>query len=224
MLQRSTLILGFALCSGISGHALAIDGKTADYRPETPAYITTVSETSAEAAKNFISGVAEKGIGLLSKAEMTEDQRQKEFRKLLHDSFDMKTIARFSLGRYWKSATPAEQKEYLKLFEDMIVKVYSRRFEGYDGQNLVVRNARSDNDNDCIVFSEIVPKSGSKIKVDWRVRSKGGKMSVVDIIVEGVSMSLTQRSDFASVIQRGGGEIEVLLTHLRSQNNTVAKN
>ncbi len=53
--------------------------------------------------------------------------------------------------------------------------------------------------------------------VDWRVRQVGGGYKVVDILVEGVSMALTQRSDFASVIQRGGGDIEVLLEQLRQK-------
>ena len=63
--------------------------------------------------------------------------------------------------------------------------------------------------------SSIIPNGGSKIKVDWRVREKNGQMKVIDVVIEGVSMALTQRSDFSSVIQRGGGKIDVLLEHLR---------
>ena len=48
-----------------------------------------------------------------------------------------------------------------------------------------------------------------------RVRERGGSMKILDVIVEGVSMSVTQRSDFSSVIQRGGGNVDVLLDHLR---------
>ena len=57
--------------------------------------------------------------------------------------------------------------------------------------------------------------SGSDVSVDWRVRERGGSMKILDVIVEGVSMSVTQRSDFSSVIQRGGGNVDVLLDHLR---------
>ena len=78
-----------------------------------------------------------------------------------------------------------------------------------------VSGFRDDGKKDILVNSYIVPKGGSKVKVDWRVREKNGKMKIIDVIIEGVSMSLTQRSDFSSVIQRGGGKIEVLLEHLR---------
>ena len=44
---------------------------------------------------------------------------------------------------------------------------------------------------------------------------KTGKPQIVDVIIEGVSMSLTQRSDFDSVIQRGGGKIDPLIEHLK---------
>ncbi len=156
------------------------------------------------------------GISTLENKNMSEEKRQKKFSDLLHNNFDMKTIARFSLGKYWRTSTKPEQKEYLKLFEDMIVGVYSRRFSNYDGQKIEVTEARAEGKADIIVSSVIIPETGSKIDVDWRVRKKkNGQLKVIDIIVEGVSMSMTQRSDFSSVIQRGGGKIEVLLAHLR---------
>lgn len=169
-------------------------------------------------ARSFVENIATRGIGFLSNKELSEEQRTKEFRKLLQDSFDMKTIGRFALGRYWKTTTDSEKKEYLKLFEEMIVSVYSRRFSDYHGHKLEVDGAIATGKSDAIVSSLIVPESGPKVSVEWRIRYKDGKYKVVDIIVEKVSMSLTQRSDFASVIQRGGGQVEVLLAHLRQED------
>lgn len=169
-----------------------------------------------EGAKNFIASMGERGINFLGNASMSQDAKRAEFRRLLNDSFDMSTIGRFSLGTYWKSATAAQQQEYQKLFNNMIVKVYSQRFSEYQGQKFDVRSARAEG-KDSLVTSFIVPSSGPQVRVDWRVRSKNGSYKVVDIIVEGVSMSQTQRADFASVIQRGGGKVDVLLDHLRKQ-------
>lgn len=168
-----------------------------------------------EGAKNFIAGMGERGINFLGNQSMSESAKKAEFKKLLNDSFDMNTIARFSLGSSWKSATPAQQKEYLSLFNAMIIKVYSKRFSDYKGQTFEVKSSRKQSDKDSVVTSFIVPNDGPKVQVDWRVRNKGGSYKVVDIVVEGVSMSQTQRADFASVIQRGGGKIEALLEHLR---------
>lgn len=127
----------------------------------------------------------------------------------------MNTIGRFALGRYWRSASPAQQEEYLGLFESMIVEIYSRRFGDYNGEKFEILSARELGKTDVIVSSRIVPKNNVPIALDWRVRQKKGRFVIIDVMVEGVSMALTQRSDFASVIQRGGGNIDVLLNHLR---------
>lgn len=173
------------------------------------------SSTALEGATGFISSMGDRGINFLGDTSLSESAKKAEFTKLLNDSFDMDTIARFSLGTYWNTATPAQKQEYLGLFKSMIVKVYSKRFSDYEGQKFEVETARQENGKDSLVTSYIVPDNGAKVRVDWRVRNKGGSYKVVDIIVEGVSMSQTQRADFASVIQRGGGKVEVLLDYLR---------
>lgn len=168
-------------------------------------------------AKSFIDQLARDGIGFLSDESLSVESRQEKFRTFLIKNFDMKAIGRFALGRYWRTSSKKEQKEYLGLFEAMIVEVYSKRFSDYNGEALEVKSSRPEGKSDTIVTSAIVPASGPKIRVDWRVRYKNGQYRVIDIMVEGVSMALTQRSDFASVIQRGGGEVEVLLAHLRTE-------
>lgn len=176
--------------------------------------ISTNSQEN-EAARKFVDRVAQKGIQIISNKDLSDSGRKKAFSKLLRDNFDMKTIGRFSLGRYWRTSTPEQQKEYLKLFEKMVVDVYSRRFSEYTGQVLEVQDARSEGKSDIVVTSYVTHETHPDIRVDWRVRHKNGRYKVVDIIVEGVSMAVTQRSDFASVIQRGGGQVNVLLAHLK---------
>ncbi len=192
----------------------------ADYHGtnSTPQIIQISAASVSDEAKTFVTKLADDGVSFLEDDSLSQDDRKKEFKKLLTKNFDMKTIARFALGKNWKQASKDEQKEYMTLFENMIINVYSRRFSEYDGQRLDIVSARDTGNSDAIVSSVIVPTSGPKISVEWRVRKKkDGSMKVIDLIVEGVSMSLTQRSDFSSVIQRGGGKIDALLEHLRSQ-------
>lgn len=172
-------------------------------------------EDSSKAAEAFVDRLAKEGISFLSNPTMSDEGRKGEFRKLLNKNFDLNTIARFTLGKHWKSLTDAQRKEYLASFRAMIVDVYSRRFSEYQGQKLEVRGSRPEGKGDVLVKSALVPPSGPEVAVDWRVRNSGGQYKVVDVIVEGVSMAVTQRADFASVIQRGGGDVKVLLAHLR---------
>lgn len=167
-------------------------------------------------AQDFVQSMANRAIGFLGNEGLSQAQKKNSFRKLLQDSFDMKTIGRFSLGRYWRFATPDQRNEYQKLFEKMVINVYSDRFSEYTGQKFETRSFREEGTKDTLVTSYIVPEQGPEIEVEWRVRYKKGRYKVVDVIVEGVSMSVTQRSDFSSVIQRGGGEVSALLTYLKS--------
>jgi len=217
LLSASTFGLLTALSivsSSISTHA----------KPLSPARIATSAQpikqqtntpSISDNSQDFIKDIAERGIGFMANQELSKEAREKEFRKMLEESFDMKTIGRFALGKYWRIATKEQKKEYLDLFENMIVNVYSRRFGDYNGENFEVISSRAQGTADAIVASQIIPGSGATISVDWRVRKKNQQFVVIDIIVAGVSMALTQRSDFSAVIQRGGGKIDVLLEHLR---------
>ncbi len=177
----------------------------------------SVSNTSpVKMAEGFIHALTQEGIGFLGDSSMSDEARKRAFKKLLNKNFDMKTLARFSLGRYWRTASEDQRKEYMSLFQKMIIEVYSKRFSDYKGQKVEIKASRTEGNNgDILVNSVILQKNAPEIQLDWRVRFKNGEFKVVDVIVEGVSMAVTQRSDFASVIQRGGGDINVLLAHLR---------
>lgn len=177
--------------------------------------VQTVAEGSGAEAKDFIDKMGKRAISFLGNDRMTQTQKEAEFRKLLKSNFDLRTIGRFVMGRNWKVASEAQRNEYQRLFEDLVVKVYAARFDEYQGQNFDVSSFRAAGKKDYLVTSYITSETGPKVQVDWRVRKKDGRYRIIDIIIEGVSMSVTQRSDFASVIQRGGGDVEVLLAHLR---------
>lgn len=188
------------------------------------------SGLSKEALKNseaFIDKLGTKALGSLVGSGITKEERAKRFRSLLNEHFDVATIGRFALGRYWRVATDAEKQEYMKLFEKMIVDVYSNRFEEYSGQTLKVTGNVPVGKNDIIVKSDLVQPEGSKggtpVTLEWRVRYKDGQYKIIDVIVAGVSMSVTQRSDFASVIEKGGGKIEALLTSLKERKPSSGK-
>ena len=176
--------------------------------------VSNLGDESFVGAKNFVEAMAERAIVFLGNENTSEQEKQREFRRLLEDSFDIKTIGRFALGRYWRSASEKQRRQYIRLFNEMIINVYSERFKDYQGQELEIKDAQPVGKSDILVKSSIVPQSGPEIGVDWRLRYKSGRYKVIDVIVEGVSMAVTQRSDFASVIQKGGGDLGVLISYL----------
>lgn len=172
-------------------------------------------------AAQFVQRLGDKALTSLTAKGLAKGERAKRVRTLLHENFDIATIGRFTLGRHWNDATPAQRTEYVSLFEDMIVETYTQRFQEYSGQSFKVLGADASSDSDTMVSSQILQKDGPPVDVKWRVRNKGS-MKIVDVLVDEISMSQTQRDDFDGVIEAGGGKIEALLTSLRKHKVTVA--
>jgi len=168
------------------------------------------------AATEHVKTLGTRAIQALT-GQMPRPERESRFRALLQEGFAVDRIGRFVLGRYWRQASPEEQREYLGLFEKFIVQAYAARFAEYSGEQFRVTGSRKDGD-DTLVTSEIFKPSGSQpTRVEWRVATGDGGARVTDVIVEGVSMAVTQRSEFAAVIQRNGGRISGLLDALRQK-------
>jgi phospholipid transport system substrate-binding protein len=172
-----------------------------------------------QGAKAFVKSLADEAIGLMARKDVAAPDRTGRFRELFKRGFDVEGIGRFVLGRYWREATDAERAEYLRLFEDLIVATYASRFSEYSGEKLTVLDARPDDEQTVMVTSQIDRPSGPPIRLDWRLTEVNGRFKISDVVVEAVSMSVTQRSEFSSVIQRGGGKIESLLTALRAKTS-----
>lgn len=170
-----------------------------------------VSDKTVDNARIFVQDMTDEGIGII---ESKSEDIQKQFRVMLERNFDMPYIARFAMGRYWRTMDKQQQKQYTALFEDMIVDVYSKRFSEYNGERVTIKSARADGKYDVLVKTKIESNDSADIFVDWRVRDRKGRLKVIDIMVEGVSMALTQRAEFSSVIQRGGGDVNVLIANL----------
>jgi len=143
--------------------------------------------------------------------------RQARFRQLFHDQFDGAGIARFVLGRYWRSAGAEEQQEFVKLFENYVAFVYTARLANLGGQTFKIRGSRSDGGGVIVSTDVISPGSTSPLRIDWRLVNDSGGYKINDIIVEGISMAVTQRSEFASIMQRGGGQLRGLIAMMREK-------
>ena len=148
--------------------------------------------------------------------------RQERFRQLFHADFDCPGIARFVLGRYWRDASEEEQKDFVKLFEEYVVFVYTARLSNFGGQDFKIRGSRSDGDGVMVSTDVFSPGGSSPLKIDWRLVSDNTTYKINDVIVEGVSMLVTQRSEFASIVQRNGGQVRGLLAMMREKNASAS--
>jgi phospholipid transport system substrate-binding protein len=174
-----------------------------------------VASPRAEAqtdAVGFINQLGVQAIQVLGPS-VGMPQRVQRFRDLFTSDFDLPSIAQFTLGRYWRVATPQQQQQFLGLLQEYLAQAYAGRLSAYAGEQFRALNAQQQGD-DTIVFSEITRNDGGKIRVEWHLVNKAG-WKITDAYVAGVSMAVTERDEFASVIQQGGGSVQFLLDRLR---------
>ncbi len=170
----------------------------------------------SEGAKRFIQQLGDQALKQLTDLSVPEAQRRDRFRKMFNTNFNVPQIGQLVLGRYWNAASDAEKQEYLKLFEQLMVAHYTTVFGKYTGEQFRIADARADGD-DVLVQTEVAKPNSPANKINWRVAGSGRGQKIIDIVVEGVSLISTQRSDYSSVIQRGGGKVEALLVAMRAK-------
>ncbi len=173
---------------------------------------------AADDPASFIADLGKRAVDVLT-SHLAEPQRDAQFRALFEEGFDVPAIARFVLGPYWRTATDSQRQEFTNLFEAYIVHAYTVRFSQYNNQQFKIQATRPENSTTSLVVSQITqPDNKPPVNVDWRVAKIGSGYKIEDVLVEGISMAVTERQEIASVIQRNGGQIDALLKLLREKS------
>ncbi|MDP6705020.1 MAG: ABC transporter substrate-binding protein [Alphaproteobacteria bacterium] len=170
-------------------------------------------------ASAFIEKLGNEAINALAPSDVDRKVREARFQNLLDKGFAIKAIAKFVLGRHWRKADESQREQYLAVFEQLIVKSYTLRFEKYAGETFRVKSERADGKRGRMVETEIAREGAPPLVVQWRIRKSksDASLKIVDVMVEGVSMVITQRSEFNAVIQRNGAGVDGLIRELEQK-------
>ena len=171
------------------------------------------AEPSADAARTLIETVGQEVLDVLRDASLSDQQKFDQLVALLNGPIDLDLVARLILGRHWRTANEAQRAEYLELFRAFALHTLASRLDVYGGQDFEITGAKVVGRQDALVSTRIL-SGGPPLAVDWRVRELDDRSLVaIDVIVEGVSLIVTQRSEFGAVIERQG--LDGLLAELR---------
>ena len=166
-------------------------------------------------APAFVRALAARVIGALRDPALDARARLERIDAVTAGAFDLDRTARIALGRYWRAAPEAERTEFAALFKDYVLTSYGRRFQGFADRVLVVGGATPAGE-DTLVASTVTG-GPTPIALDWRLTATGDGWRVLDLMVEGVSLLVTFRNEFAAVIERHGGQVAGLLAELRQR-------
>jgi phospholipid transport system substrate-binding protein len=136
---------------------------------------------------------------------------------------DFEEATRLAVGRAWSQATPEQKKKLVSEFRNMLVRTYSNAIEAYQGQTLKVmpsRGGKQDAKDEATVRTQFTRAGGKPLPIEFQMRKVGDNWKVYDIAVEGISLVLTYRSEFDSVVKQDG--IDGLIKRLTEKNSPAA--
>jgi phospholipid transport system substrate-binding protein len=168
-------------------------------------------------ATTFVNKAGQDLVNAINDQRLNQTQRRDRVAGILRSAIDIEGTGRFILGRYVRQTSPAELQEYLKLFDEIIIRNLSARFGEYRGVKFSLGRSQQRTEEDALVSTLVERPNTPAFTLDWRVAEINGQPKVVDVIAEGTSLRLTTRSEYAAVIQRNGGRIAALLDAMRGQ-------
>lgn len=155
-------------------------------------------------------------IGILASQELSDDQRRQRIEEIAYRRFDFDTISRLVVARRWRGFTPEQREQFVEQFKLLLSRNYGSRITRYEQQQVAILGQRLEANRDVTVRTRIEGGSADGIEVSYRLRRRDGPWMVIDVIIEGVSLVSSYRSQFAEVLSRGGPD--ELLRQLREKN------
>ena len=174
---------------------------------------------AAAEAGQFLSELTERAIDRLTEPGISDEEQKRRFRSLVNEGFDIPAISRFVLGRYWRRANEVQQQAFTRVLEDLVVHRFLPAFAEIKGEKIEVGLVRpfAKNPDYFSVSSKLGRDGDESIRIDWRIRQSGGVFKIVDVVAEGVSIAVTLRSEYNSVLKRNGGDVDALTQILRDK-------
>ncbi len=162
--------------------------------------IQSFSDEKIEQSKFFVENLGKQVIEKVSNINLSESERIVNFRNLYLDSFDNYYISRFVLGQYWKRLDSNMRKQFIESFNDYIVNTYAPKFKGWEGTFKATDSLLENNYYN--VKMNVLNKDGPTLKFMWKIYlDKNKNFKILDVNIDGVSMLVTQRAEFMSVIK-----------------------
>jgi phospholipid transport system substrate-binding protein len=167
-----------------------------------------------EAAATFVDTMLRELLTIANGSGTLETKRA-ALARVVDARVNVEAVARFCLGRFWRTASAPQQAEYTQLFRRWLIRSVTEKVGEYQGVTYTMGKAAKREAD--VAVSTIVNRPGNAPnKVDWVVDADGPPR-VIDVIAEGTSLRLTQRSDYAAFLSRNGSNVQALIDALKQQ-------
>jgi phospholipid transport system substrate-binding protein len=154
--------------------------------------------------------------------EENTGKRRAKMRQAVFQRFGFEEMAQRALGQYWPKRTPAEKKEFVTLFSDLLERSYITKIESYTGEQQVLYTKESIDKDHASVRTEIVVQRDANVEVVYQLLRRDGSWQVYDVVIEGVSLVNNYRTQFNNVISRESYEALVKKLKLKLEQEQAA--
>lgn len=179
--------------------------------PARPAH----AQSATQHATSFIKGVGDQLVAVVNSAQ-PDAQKRSQLTQIIDGAVDVDAVARFCLGRFWRSASSQQQQNYTTLFHQVLVNNITSKLGEYRGVSFVMGKAQM-RDQDAVVSTVVNRPNNPPTNVDWIVTNPVGTPKIIDVVAEGTSLRLTQRQDYASYLSHNNDSIDALINAMRQQ-------
>jgi phospholipid transport system substrate-binding protein len=184
-----------------------------------PASQWLIRPADAQGANDKASALI-KSIGdqLVSVVNGPGGERDKRARltEIIDSGVDVDGVARFCLGRFWRTASADQQRRYMELFHQVLVNNITSKIGDYRGVRFQMGRTQRRED-DAVVSTVVERPNNPPTNVDWIVSSPASDPKIIDVVAEGTSLRLTQRQDYASFLSHNNNNIDALINAMRQQ-------
>jgi phospholipid transport system substrate-binding protein len=166
---------------------------------------STVWAAESDEVIQFADRLAQDALNIVKNDDLSANEKQRKLEHVFDDAVDIEWVSRFALGKYWRTASEVQRIDYQRNYKDFVLKYYTSRLTDYTGQQYKITGVRPEGeDGEYLLSMELVNTNEPNVLVDYRIRKGENNYKIYDIIIEGVSMITTQRSEFNSVIANKG--------------------
>ena len=179
-------------------------------------------------ATRFVVGLsAATSAAFAGDAGRSRAERSRALYQFIDSIVDVRAIARFTVGRHWRQASPPQRAEFTALFRDLLAHSVSRRISQLAGGSIDVRKVvpvKASKSRDVLVVSRIrFAGRSAPLSVVWRVRETKAGPRLVDVIFAGISMASVQREEYGSFLRANGDDFGAIIAALREKTDQAVQ-
>ena len=169
----------------------------------------------SRSASEFINSLSNEASNILS-SKLSDEEKIIRLKEIGERSVDIEGVGLYTLGKYRKTLTDSQKKQYKELFRNYFLKSFAGRLVGYSDAKIAVLSEEIKNEKYTIVNTKLIGTSDRpEVKIDWRVYTKDPENLLIrDLIIEGLSLARTQKEEFNSIIINNGNNIDALFENL----------